>query len=171
MKTVYVLLKVLLVCIILASCKSEVKQGLKSTEFSQISKGSTIVADSVLYDVIIRAMDKDDNWENERLKSLNQELFINYIFDNLYKEKLFAFDYITGERLSIKDIKKLEKSEGFLRSRISKIEFNEQWSIDSLGTLNKRINEMSFGIESYSSQGTFKGHLALFKVKANPNAR
>jgi len=130
-----------------------------------------LVADSIIYDVVIRDIDNEDPWESERLKTFKQDVFVDNIFDELYNEKLSAYDFMTGEKLSIKDIKNIEKSEGYSRSKISKVQFNEQWVIDSLWVLNKKINSMIFGIESYSKQGTFTGHKALFKVYTNPNAQ
>jgi len=159
---------IITICMLCGSCKNEVKLENKSTAVRTLPKGSILVADSVIYDVVIRDIDHEDPWESERLKTFKQDVFVDNIFDQLYEGKLFAYDFYTGEELTIKKIKEIEKAEGFSRTKVSKIQFNEQWSIDSLGVLNKQINYMTFGLESYSLQGTFTGHKALFKVYRNP---
>lgn len=159
------------ICIAITSCGNKGNDKMMQLNTKPLPQGSILVADSIIYDVVIRALDTTDTWDSERLKTFKQDVYIDNIFDQLYKGKLTACDFYTGNKLSVKDIKDIESSEGYSRSKVSKVQFNEQWVIDSLGVLNKRINCMTLGIESYSHQGTFTGHKALFRVYPNSSAR
>lgn len=119
----------------------------------------------MVYDVIIRDIDGEDPWEAERLQSFSQDTFVNYLFQQLYAGKYKAYHFETGKQLSVKEIRAIESQPGYNRSRVSKLQFNEQWYFDSTGVLNKRVNGITLGLESYSSQGTFKGHVGLLRVK------
>lgn len=167
----YKLIIVLAICIAFASCKNDGNSKLAQSNRAPLPKGSIIIADSIIYDVVIRAIDTSDTWESERLKTFKQDVYIDNIFDQIYKGELIAYDFYSGQKLSVKDVKDIEKSEGYSRSKVSKVQFNEQWVIDSLGVLNKHINSMTLGLESYSHQGTFTGHKALFKIYPRASAQ
>ncbi|MHC1704001.1 MAG: hypothetical protein AB9846_08835 [Tenuifilaceae bacterium] len=162
------IISIITICILCGSCKNKNRLDNNYTPVETLPNGSILVADSIIYDVVLRDIDHEDPWESERLKSLKLDVFVDNVFDKLYQRELFAYDFYTGKELTLKDIKAIEDREGFSRTKVSKVQFNERWSIDSLGVLNKKINYMTFGLESYSLQGTFTGHKALFKVYKNP---
>lgn len=155
--------------LLIIACKTN--QPEQKTSTVQLSDNHILLADSIKYNVVIRVIDKEDSWEVERLTSFKQEVFINYIFDQLYTGKFSAYDYYSHEPFDVRDIKKIEKEPGFSREKIGQILFNEQWHIDSLGVFTKKVNSITLGIEKYSKQGTFKGYEALFLVKFTPNAQ
>jgi len=149
----------------IASCNQKRPQAEPIARDTRIPLKSVKVADSIVYDVIVRDIDGEDPWEAERLQTFSQDTFVNYLFQQLYAGKYKAYHFETGKQLSAKEIRAIESQPGYNRSRVSKLQFNEQWYFDSTGVLNKRVNGITLGLEAYSSQGTFKGHKALFRVK------
>jgi len=150
---------------VLVSCgtdkSSEVKSSINKTDSEQVN----VLTDSLVYGIVTHIGENVDPYENEEFKSFLQDKLISNIFEQLYAGKLKAYDFLTNNELSIDDIREIEKKDGFNRSKVGKVQFNEQWYFDNNGVLNKRVNSMTFGVESYSNQGNFTGYNALFKIK------
>ncbi len=123
------------------------------------------LADTITYDVMLRALDEENIWEVEQLKYLNREAFVSYIFDGIYSNRFRAFDFFNGKPLSTDEVKKIDATVGFAREKVTKVQFKELWYVDTLGTLQKHVHSYTLGIEAYSNQNTFIGHKALFTVK------
>ena len=130
-----------------------------------------VLADNLVYGIATRPSENADSSELVPFGNFLQKDLINFIFDEIYSGRLKAYDFFTEKELSIDDIKAIEKAEGFDRKKVGKVQFNEQWCIDKNGMLIKRVNSMTFGIEHYSSQGTFLNYNALFNVKFKVNAQ
>jgi len=154
--------------ILLVACNSN-----KSSE--NTAKTSTdetkVLADNLVYGIATRPSENADSTELVPFGDFLQKDLINFIFDEIYSGRLKAYDFFTDKELSIDDVKTIEKSEGFDRKKVGKVQFNEQWTVDKNGTLIKRVNSMTFGIEHYSEQGTFLNYNALFNVKFKVNAQ
>jgi hypothetical protein len=123
------------------------------------------VADTIVYDVLLRPLDTTNVWEAEQLKYLNQLGLINHIFESIYSKKYSAYDFFSGKPLSVNEIQSMERVDGFSRKKVSKVQFKELWYLDSLGALQKHIYSYTLGIEAYSDKNTFLGHKALFEVR------
>ncbi|HCT30374.1 MAG TPA: hypothetical protein DIW31_06495 [Bacteroidales bacterium] len=130
-----------------------------------------VLTDNLVYGIATRPSENADSSELVEFGTFLQKDLINFIFDEIYAGKLQAYDFFTDKELSIDDIKLIEKTEGFDRKKVGKVQFNEQWLVDKNGGLIKRVNSMTFGIEHYSSQGTFLNYNALFSVKFKTNAQ
>lgn len=126
-----------------------------------------IIADTITYDVILRAIDTSEVWEAECLQYLNRESFINYLFEGIYSNQLIAIEFMGNKVLKADDVKEIEHSEGFSRNLVTKVQFKERWYVDSLGNFQKEIISYTLGIEVYSKQNSFLGHKALFVIKPN----
>ncbi len=138
----------------------------KSTNTKQSLSGDiAVIADTIVYDVILRNIDTSDVWEAECLQYLNQKSLVNYLIDGVYNGKFIAMEFMGDKVLSIDDVKAIEQESGFSRDRVSKVQFRERWFIDSAGNFQKQIINYTLGIEVYSKQNTFLGHEALFVVK------
>jgi len=157
--------------VMLISCNSDKTSVVKSSEKTTDSKGAYVLTDSLVYAIATRTSENADSTENDEFKLFLQEKLIGYIFRQLYDERLKAYDFFTDKELSIKELKKIEAAEGFSHSKVGKVQFNEQWFFDKNGALNKRVNSMTFGVESFSNQGNFIGYKALFKIKFKPIAQ
>ncbi|MBN1988765.1 MAG: hypothetical protein JW783_05205 [Bacteroidales bacterium] len=152
----------LLVCI---GCKRTPSDAERCTTNSSSVTGGAVIADSLIYDVIIRALDPDNEWENIRVKGIDRKAFVQGVFDAIYTGKYYAYDFFTQEPISIDSVRAIENKPNFTIDQVSKVQFTEHWELLETGELIKRVDAMTLGIEHYSNQGTFIGHKALFTVK------
>jgi hypothetical protein len=158
------LLIFLLVTLMLTfGCNSKSKQPKDKSK--TLPSNAVAIADTIVYDVILRPLDTTNVWEAEQLKYLDHIGLINHIFELIYSHKYRAYDFFSGSLLTTAEIQDMEKTEGFSRAKISKVQFKEFWYLDSLGTLQKHIHSYTLGIEAYSDKNTFLGHKALFEVR------
>ncbi|HNV51366.1 MAG TPA: hypothetical protein PLH91_06800 [Tenuifilaceae bacterium] len=137
----------------------------ETSDQQSISGNITVIADTIVYDVILRNIDTSDIWEAECLQYLDQKSLVNYLIDGVYNGQFIAIEFMGDKILSTDDVKAIEQENGFSRDRVSKVQFRERWYIDSSGNLQKQIINYTLGIEVYSKQNTFLGHEALFVVK------
>jgi len=125
-----------------------------------------IIADTIIYDVIIKNPDTNDYWIKECLKYVKIDTFINYLFDKIYKKELIAYDIFKNTPINIKDLKKIEKETDFKRKNIAKLQFTEKWYYDpKMNILKKEILSISFGYETKDKLGKVRGYKPLFKIK------
>ena len=165
MKTVnFLLIGIAMLAITTISCNNN-KSEVSKVKLEVTPEGSTILADSLIYGIETHENENSDISENEAFKSFLQEKLINYLFDQIYSGNLKAYDFFSDKELSTKEVREIEKAEWFSRSKVGKIQFDEQWYIDKDKSLRKRVKSMTLGVESYSNQGNFIGYRALFKVK------
>jgi len=157
--------------IVTISCNNQKTSKVKPSEKLTTLDGALVLADSLIYGITTQANENVDSSEIAGFSSFLHGEFIDYIFEQIYTGNLKAYDFLSEEELSTKEVKEIEKAEGYSRSKVGKIQFNEQWLIDKSGILTKRVNSMTLGIERYSKQGTFLGYNALFKIKFNANAQ
>lgn len=158
------ILTYIILFITLGSCTQQ--QPSHNAQVSRSVTGNcTVLADSIIYDVLLAPSDSTNSWENYCLSGIHQQKLIDYIFDGIYSGRFKAYDFINDKELKIKDIRKIEKSEGYSRDLITKIQFREAWHVDSAGVFNKRIIGLTLGIAKFSSQRTFLGHSALLRVE------
>lgn len=129
---------------------------------------STIIADTITYNVIIKNRDTADFWAESCMQYLKKEEFIDSIFTAVYEERSKAIDFFTGEELNAKALRKIESKDGFSRDAIGKIQFQEVWRYNNkLTAIDKQVLSMTFGIEAYSDEGEFRGYRPVFKVISN----
>jgi hypothetical protein len=93
---------------------------------------------------------------------------VDHIFDMIYSEKLVAFDHLTHEKLTPKQVRKIESTEGFSRDQISMIQFTEAWYMrEDTPEITKRVLSMVLGYNFDTPEGE-RFYKALFKVELNP---
>mgnify|MGYP001324061354 CR=1 FL=1 len=150
--------------------KSEQKSisEIKNTSDTINRQICTIIADTIIYDVIIKNPDTNDFWTKECLKYVKLDTFIDFIFNKIYKKEIIAFDIFTGQPLNIKEIKKIEKESDFNKKNIAKLQFTEKWLFDPYkNTFKKEIISISLGYEVKDKHGKIRGYKPLFKIKFN----
>lgn len=160
----------LLACLTILLVACNINKSSENTANTSTDE-SKILADNLVYGIATRPSENADSAELVQFGNFLQKDLINFIFDEIYSGRLKAYDFFTDKELSIDDVKTIEKSEGFDRKKVGKVQFNEQWTVDKNGVLIKRVNSMTFGIEHYSDQGTFLNYNALFNVKFKVNAQ
>jgi len=128
-------------------------------------EGSLLIASDIVTEVIIKPEPDGDPWEIDKVAGYKGEMMTNTIFERIYKGTLTVFDYHTGEPLSAREVKDLEKEFNNDRSRIGKLSFTEDWFYNpSENTIQKITKSIVLGFELYNNDSTVYGYKAAFKV-------
>ncbi len=127
----------------------------------------TVIADSVMYTALVKNPNPvEDEYMNEWLANIDMKNFAGALFNAVYKEKLTAYDYITGDTMSLDDVKELEKE--FDRDKIGKILFTEEWYFDEINLqMYKRVNSIMLAYERYNSNDSVIGYKSGIRVYLN----
>jgi hypothetical protein len=127
-----------------------------------------IVAEKIIQDIIIKNNDPDDAWADECLKGMRRDSLVTLVFEMAYSGKAKVYDFETHELLTVKQLKKREKEEGYSRDKIGKIQFIESWYLNpDKVTFTKKVSSFVLGYEIYDSQGQFRGYLPVFRMVLN----
>ncbi len=127
-----------------------------------------LVAENVIQDIVIRNSDPDDAWAEECLRGMKRKDLVDLAFELAYSGKAAVFDFDTNERLTVRQLKELEKKPGFSREKIGKIQCTENWYLHpGQVTLTKKVTTMVLGYETYDSKGEFRGYLPVFRMILN----
>jgi hypothetical protein len=157
-----------LILLIGACRKTDHNTGDKNTASAVEKLPGLVVADTIIYDVIIRNSNPDDAWAAHCLAGLNHSMLINSIFEMVYSGKTSAFNHETGEKLTPKQVEKIEAEKDFTRDNISMLQFKEVWYLNpGESSMTKKVLSMVLGYNYYTSAGELIGHKALFRVEMN----
>lgn len=150
--------------VLLISCTGQ-KEG-EDLQVSGVQPGSMQIADQIIYDVIIKNPDPQDEWTEKCLGGLNREELVDFIFDGLYGERFKAYDIFDNHMIPVRTIKEMEENGEFTRNQVSKIQFVEDWYVDPGGTsMSKRVTELRLGLEHIDGFGMHLGYNPFFKVR------
>ena len=104
-----------------------------------------ILADTIIYDVIVNNIDPDDEWTQYCLQSFDTDAFINIIFNAIYNERLIPYNFQDDSPIAIKDIKEYEKE--LRASKLGKIQFMEEWYFNETSLqMIKKIKALTLGL-------------------------
>jgi len=121
------------------------------------------IAQPIIYDVVVRKHNYDDDWTKQCLDSTNVDALSNLIFDLIYSGKLIPYNYFTDEKMTIKEVKKVEKE--FARKRIGKMQFIEDWYFDTQKMqFYKKVKGIMLAYERYRADSTVRSYKAGVKV-------
>ncbi len=166
-----------LFCIILYACEEEPKE--KQTQKKDTSALSTDqsatpmpapvgnkVADSIMYIATVKNSNPENTYMDEWLRGAKVDSLAAFIFDAVYAEKLKAYDYVTGEVMTLQDVKNLE--EEYKRENIGQILFTEDWYFDKEKLqMHKKVNSIMLGYFRYDDEGKLLGNKAGIRVYLN----
>jgi hypothetical protein len=142
--------------------------GQKEPAVPRAAIQASVIAGTVIYDVIVRNPAPEDTWMEDCLRDLDREGLVNMVFEAIYRDELIAYDHLSHEPLTVADIKNLEKDAEFSRDHIGKIQFSEEWYFDQDNLrMEKRVNSMSFGYEVFDLSGNLRGYKPAFMVILN----
>lgn len=148
---------------ILVCCK-EIKNENKSSSGSEME----VIADTIIYDVLLKNPNPTDEWANYCLQSLDLDQLVDYIFEGVYKKQLKPIEFFSDQDLDIKDIKLLEKEEEFSRDKIARAQFEEIWYYNkNKHIMQKHVHSIMLAYEVYNNKGEIKGYKPAFKVYLN----
>ncbi len=132
------------------------------------SSYGNVIADTIIYDVVIKNPNPEDTWTDECLKNLQHSSLMDSLFTLVYSQQAVAYDFFTKEPLKVKDIKRLEKEESFNRNNIGKIQFTEKWYFDaSSQQLQKEVISIVLGYELVNDEGMVYGYKPVFQLQLN----
>jgi hypothetical protein len=154
---------------LMPACQRSVKDTAKplKTSISDTITG-IVVADTIIYEVIISNPNPDDTWATECLSGLHRRSLIDNIFSMVYKNQAVAFNHETNEKLTPRQVKQIEARDGFNRENIGMIQFTEAWYLNpESGTMTKKVLSMVLGYNFYASDGELFGHKPVFRVEMN----
>ena len=122
------MIKKLLFIILITGTVTACRQGTETRQPADFEKaGKMIVADNIIYDVVVKPENVYDEWETERLAGYSGEEMISALFEAIYNGSAFAMDYFTGEKIKPSQLKKLEETDEYRRNDIAKLQFTENW--------------------------------------------
>lgn len=129
------------------------------------SLNGVVVADTIIYDVIISNPNPDDPWAVQCLKGLDHSLLISNIFDMVYSGKAIAYNHQTNEKLTPKQVEEIEAGADYSRDNIGMIQFTEVWFVNpGEVTMTKEVISMVLGYH-YGAPDGMMLHKALFRVE------
>ena len=168
-----IIISMIIFCLILSymSCKEsrqESSEYFEAGKYKSDSMVKNIIADTIIYDVIVKNPDPDDKWTEKCLANFDKSRFVNQLFDAVYNKHAIAHDFFSGKKINPGRLKRMEKSEDFSREKIGKIQFSETWYYDSLNlVMEKRIISLVLGYELYGNNGEIIGYKPVFKINLN----
>jgi hypothetical protein len=128
-----------------------------------------IVADTITYEVVILNTSAEDPLKEKFLANLDHQVLIDSLFGMIETGCVTAYNYDTNERLSVRQVRKIEDEEGFSRDNIGMIQFTEIWFLNtSTGTMTKKVHSIIPGYNYKTDDGTIIGYSPLFKIIFNP---
>jgi len=157
----------LLILVSFISCSQPGKESTESVPGNQPVTGTGIkVADPIIYDALIKNPDPEDRWGTEELKGFDRKKLVNLLFKAVYEGKATAYNYHTDEPMSIEEIKAIEASDEFDRSKIGKIQFVEDWYFDPKTMhMTKVVKSIMLAYEVYNQFDQLRGYKAAFRIK------
>lgn len=124
-----------------------------------------LVADTIIYDVVIHNPNPEDQWTAECLKDLKHRALIDSLFALVYDGKMKAYDFFSKEVIKNKDLKQMESENGFSRDHIGKIQFTERWYFDKKSQqFQKEVLSLVLGYELFNQDGSLRGYKPVFKI-------
>jgi hypothetical protein len=153
--------------LLLISCTGNVESDEMTAGGSP--EGTLLVANQIVYDVVIKNHDPEDLWTEECLSGLKRQELVDFIFSGIYAGRFGVYDIFSGKAIPPRKIMKMEEDGIFKRDQISKIQFVEEWYVDpELYSMTKKVSEVRLGIEHIDGFGVHLGHNPLFRVRLVP---
>ncbi len=170
MKTIITISLLLYIFVIGCSPGSNEKYDYSSSPVQKQKADSfeLLIANPIIYDVLVKNPDLEDTWTSEKLKSFRKDKLVNIIFEAIYNGKVKVYNYHTGDEMTLKNIKALENSKEFDRSKIGKIQFEEDWYFnEEKFILTKKIKSIMLAYEVIDQFGEVRSYKAAFLIPLN----
>ncbi len=133
----------------------------------KINSEAIKVADSIMYITNVKNPNPEDAYYMDQwLGGAKTKLLADKIFAAVYSKKLNAYNYITGDKMSIEEVKELENE--FKRKDIGQILFTEDWYFDEENLkMYKQVNSIMLAYFRYDDAGNLMGNKAGIRVYLN----
>lgn len=132
--------------------------------YENIDSGAIVISNPIMYDVIVRNPDPNDDWTDYCLANTNIKPLMNVIFKAIYTGRLTPYYYRSDDSIiPIDSVKELESL--ITKNPIGKLQFQEKWYIDEDSLkFYKKVESIVFGYERKTVNGEVYGYKALFRV-------
>jgi len=134
------------------------------------SSYSVLLADTIIYNVVVKNPDPEDEWQEYSLKYFDKKALVNIIFNAIYNGRLTPYNYQYENIMTIEEVKEMEKRHP--RSEIANIQFTEVWHFDEK-TLNfgKKITSimMAYEHKNLSGEVRYTAGVQVFFDNKNKN--
>ncbi len=171
----FIMACLILLAMLTITCRQAEKNRNNISEYrssTDTCQNGIAFADRIIQDIIIKNNNPDDSWAEQCLKGMQRKALVDTLFGMVYTQKAVAYDFDTNEKLTIRQIRKIEKKEGFSRDKIGKIQFVESWYLNpDKATMTKNVSSLVLGYETYDSQGEFRGYLPVFRIILNDSRK
>ena len=161
----------LLIVIFILNCTNQRTSDPPSAGSEKLVTGKLsglLIANPIIYDVVVKNPDPEDSWAAEQVKEFKRTDLIDMIFQAVEDGKAQAFNYHTGKKMTLNDIKMIENNDEFDRSKIGKIQFIEDWYFDPVNlTMDKKVKSIMLAYEVYDQFGKVRGYKAAFRIDLN----
>lgn len=127
-------------------------------------------ADTITYMVYIRQQDPTDDYEAFYLSGLDAEKLVEDIYSSVFHNLAQAYDFTTGDPLSIDDIKtrEVEYPDVYSHDNVSVIQFTEAWSYDSEAlSFHKKVLSIHIGYGKRDETGFIETNYPGFIILMN----
>jgi len=128
---------------------------IKSGSFFNLDSNSAndlVLADTIIYNVVVKNPDPEDSWQKYSLKYFNKQALANIIFNAIYNGRLTPYNYKDEKVMTIAEVKDVEKRHP--RSEIANIQFTEVWYFNEKElSFSKKVNSIMMAYERKSSSG------------------
>lgn len=152
-------------CLLYACCPAEEKTSADANSPDSSISDGLVIADTIIYDVIVSNPNPEDVWTEDCLKSLNMSTLIDELFEKIYSEEMIAYDFYTHTAMRVSDVQYIESAPEFSREKIGKIQFSEKWILsEGSQEFQKEIISMVLGYELYNTAGEVRGYRPIFKL-------
>lgn len=139
-----------------------------SGNFYAVSDGSMLVANPIIYDVIVVNNDPSDDWAEYCLANTDVEAISNVIYNAVYQGRLTPYHYLNDSILSIDYVEEFEQTHPV--SDLGKLQFDEEWYLDETNlTMSKKVNAITIGYQLINDLGEVYGYEAGFKIYLDNN--
>ena len=164
----------IVISLFIFACKSE-DNGKKETETlkdvnTQVlisGNEATRVADSITYIANVKNPDPAEAYYMDKwLGGAKIKNLADMIFTAVYDGRLKAYNYMTGDEMSLEDVKTLETD--WKRDDIGQILFTEDWFFDSKSLkMYKQVNSVMLAYFRYNENGELLGNQHGIRVYFN----
>jgi hypothetical protein len=174
MKTAtYLFLSIILITISCKSEKTEIpesdygKTATLNNELITPNNSATVIADSIMYITnVINPDPNEDYYMKQWLAGAKIEVLANFIFKVVYEGRLKAYNYTTGEEMTVDEVKLLDTENQ--RANIGQILFTENWYFDEKNLrFYKQVNSIMLAYFRYDEAGNLIGNKAGIRIYLN----
>lgn len=152
-------------CLLYACCPAEEKTNADANFPDSTVSDGFVIADTIIYDVIVSNPNPEDVWTEECLKHLNMNDLVDDLFEKIYSKEMIAYDFFSHTAMQVGDLEEMERSSEFSRERIGKIQFSEKWVLSEANQeFQKEIISIVLGYELYDAAGEVRGYRPIFKL-------